>query len=66
MKKLKLPTPHTILILITGLVAILTWLIPAGKFDTLKFDKASNSFVYSNATESKSLPVEQKLSLIHI
>ena len=60
MKKLKFSTPHTILILIVGLVAILTWLIPAGKFDTLKFDKASNTFSYINSNKTSTLPATQK------
>ena len=59
-QKLKFPTPHTILILITGLVTLLTWCISAGKFDTLKFDKSSNSFLYSSNTETSKLPVNQE------
>ncbi len=55
---MKLPTSHTILMIIAGLVACLTWLIPAGKYDNLKYDKASNIFFrthYKNTavTDSK-------------
>lgn len=44
MKKLKFPTAQTILILIAVMVAILTWIIPAGKYDSLAYDDASNRF----------------------
>lgn len=55
MKNLKFPTPHTILLLIAGFVAILTWLVPAGKFDTLTYDKESNSFTYTHLETTKTL-----------
>lgn len=45
MKNFKLPTAHTILLIIAGLVALLTWFIPAGKYDSLKYDSASQKFV---------------------
>ncbi|MBS9765999.1 MAG: YfcC family protein [Flavobacteriaceae bacterium] len=54
MKNFKLPTAHTILLIIAGLVALLTWFIPAGKYDNLKYDKASNVFIkthYQNKVE---------------
>jgi len=60
LKNLKFPTPHTILIIITALVALLTWLIPAGKFDTLKFDGEAKSFVYTNTDGNKILPATQQ------
>jgi len=60
LKKLKFPSPHTILILITGLVALLTWIIPAGKFNTLTFNADSNNFTYSSTTTTKSLPATQQ------
>ena len=60
MKNLKLSTPHSILILIVGLVAILTWLIPAGKFDSLQFNKTSNTFIYIGSNKTKELPATQQ------
>lgn len=61
LKKLKLPTPHTILLLITLAVTILTWLVPAGKYDTLKYDATSKEFVKTNSSNSaENLPATQE------
>lgn len=60
LKNIKFPTPHTILLLIAGLVALLTWFIPAGKFDALQYQKSSNSFTYSHLKEQKILPATQE------
>ncbi|AZJ32877.1 Uncharacterized membrane protein YfcC, ion transporter superfamily [Tenacibaculum mesophilum] len=60
MKNIKFPTPHTILLLIAGLVAILTWFVPAGKFDTLQYQKNNNSFTYSHLEEEKTIQASQE------
>lgn len=60
MKSIKFPTPHTILLIIAGLVAILTWIIPAGKYDTLKYNKESNSFIKTHLTETETFPATQE------
>ena len=52
----KLPTPLTILMAVIILAAIATWLLPAGKFDTLSYTE--NTFVISGAKEIK-LPATQ-------
>ncbi|MCK0147121.1 YfcC family protein [Arenibacter sp. F26102] len=59
MKKLKFPTAQTILILIAVLVTILTWLVPAGKYDSLAYDAKSNSFTKISPEESVELPATQ-------
>lgn len=59
MKKLKFPTAQTILILIAILVAGLTWLIPAGKYDSLSYDAASNSFTLLSVDNKTELPAVQ-------
>jgi len=53
MKKLKFPSAQTILLIIAGLVTLLTWFVPAGKYDTLAFNSDSNTFtkVSQNNTE---------------
>lgn len=43
-KRFKMPSAFTILFLIIGLVAILTWIIPAGSYDT---DKAGNIIAHT-------------------
>ena len=60
MKKLKLPTAHTILIIIAGFVAVLTWMVPAGKYDSLTYNASSKTFVISSESESVELPGTQE------
>ena len=60
MKNIKFPTPHTILLLIAGLVAILTWFIPAGKFDTLQYQENNNSFIYIHLEDKKTMLASQE------
>ena len=59
MKKIQFPTAHTILLLIAALVALSTWLIPSGKFDTLGYDKEKNKFIQSGEGEDKIFDANQ-------
>ncbi|HEX9601667.1 MAG TPA: SLC13 family permease, partial [Mariniflexile sp.] len=59
MKKLKFPTAQTILIIIAGLVAILTWIIPSGKFDSLAYNKAENTFIRLGLEKKETLSATQ-------
>ena len=56
MKKLKFPTAQTILILIAIFVTILTWLVPAGKYDSLAYNATSNTFTKTSLEENIELP----------
>lgn len=56
MKKFKFPTAQTILILIAVFVTILTWLVPAGKYDSLAYNAANNTFIKTSSEESTELP----------
>ncbi len=60
LKKLQLPTPQTILLIIAGIVALLTWLIPAGKFDSLQYNSSSKTFTYTSLETVKELPATDK------
>jgi len=60
MKKLKFPTAQTILILIAALVTLLTWLIPAGKYDSLAYNPASKTFIKTSLEKSVELPATQE------
>lgn len=60
MKKIKFPTAPTILLIIAGLVAILTWLIPSGKFDSLAYDKDAMVFTRTSMTNTETLPATQE------
>ncbi|CAG5003886.1 hypothetical protein DYBT9275_03251 [Dyadobacter sp. CECT 9275] len=55
---IKLPTPLTILMAVTVLAAIATWLMPAGKFESLSYQ--NNAFVISGSEETK-LPATQHI-----
>lgn len=60
MKKLKFPTAQTILILIAIIVTLLTWLVPAGKYDSLAYNTKSNTFIKTSLGESIELPATQE------
>ena len=60
MKKLKFPTAQTILIIIAGFVTLLTWLVPAGKYDSLAYNTISNTFTKTSIEESVELPATQE------
>lgn len=60
MKKLKFPTAHTILLFIGIITAILTWIIPAGKFDTLSYNNVDNVFIKISEEKSVELPATQE------
>ncbi len=59
-KKNKFPTPQTILLIIAGLVAILTWMIPSGQYDRLSYDKVENTFERTHLKEKITLEASQK------
>jgi uncharacterized ion transporter superfamily protein YfcC len=60
MKKIKFPTAQTILILIAAFVALLTWVVPAGKYDTLTYNKDSYTFTRSSLSSTNTLPATQQ------
>ena len=60
MRKLKFPTAQTILIIIAIIVALLTWLIPAGKYDSLAYNSKNNTFIKTSLEETIELPATQK------
>lgn len=60
MKNLKFPTAQTILIIIAGFVALLTWLVPAGKYDSLVYNTTSNTFTKTSLEKSIELPATQE------
>ncbi|HLV14808.1 MAG TPA: hypothetical protein VKY41_06490 [Xanthomarina sp.] len=67
MKNIKFPTAQTILLLIAAAVALLTWIIPAGKYDSLSYNKETNTFTRSNLESTITLEANQKtLEDLHI
>ncbi|MGJ8550309.1 YfcC family protein [Winogradskyella wichelsiae] len=59
MKHLKFPSAQTILFIIAGLVTLLTWVIPAGKYDTLSYNTSTDKFTRLSLDEEISLAASQ-------
>ncbi|MGB5820048.1 MAG: YfcC family protein [Saonia sp.] len=59
-KKFRFPTAHSILFLIAGLVAILTWIIPAGQYDRLSYDNENQTFIRTDQTGTTVLKASQE------
>lgn len=59
MKKIKIPSAPTFLMIICGLVTILTWIIPAGAYDTLVYNNSENCFEHTSLQYTKTLPAKQ-------
>ena len=59
-KKISFPTAHSILLIIAGLVAILTWLVPAGQYDRLSYNKEAKTFSSTHLNQVKILNANQK------
>lgn len=50
------PAAQTILLIIAAFVAVLTWFIPAGQYDVLRYDKTESIFLITSANTLKKLP----------
>ena len=59
MKKLKFPSAQTILLVIAALVAILTWVVPSGKYDNLSYNAADNTFIRKSLGTAVVIPADQ-------
>lgn len=60
MKKLKFPSAQAILLVIAALVAVLTYLVPAGKYNTLTYNEADNTFTINSGNESSTVSATQE------
>ncbi|MBL4586004.1 MAG: YfcC family protein [Flavobacteriales bacterium] len=60
MKKLSFPAAHTVLLIIAALTAALTWVVPAGQYDRLVYDKEQNSFTQTGKADAVTLPASQQ------
>jgi len=67
LKKIKFPTAQTILLIIAGLVALLTWFIPSGKFDSLAYNKNEKTFTQTSLNKTETLAATQEtLNMLNI
>ncbi|MHA7944322.1 YfcC family protein [Formosa sp. 3Alg 14/1] len=60
LKAIKFPTALTVLLIIAGAVALLTYIIPAGKYDRLTYNSDSNTFTQEKKSETLVLPATQE------
>ena len=59
LKNIKFPSAQTILLIIAALVTLLTWIVPAGKYDTLIYNKETKNFTQTSTENSKNLQATQ-------
>ena len=59
MKKLKFPTPYTVLMLVIILAASLTFLLPSGAYSTLQYNKMDDTFVVRASDSTYVLPATE-------
>ncbi|PVX52563.1 putative ion transporter superfamily protein YfcC [Balneicella halophila] len=59
-RKLKFPTPYTVLMIVIALSASLTFLLPSGSFNTLRYDSSDNEFVIEGGEERETVPATQE------
>lgn len=63
----KFPAPLTILMMIIVLAAIATWLVPAGRYNTLSYTAGSTNFILSSPGGEVPLPLTQHtIDSLHI
>ena len=58
-RKLSFPTAYTVLLIVAALVAMLTWLVPAGTYDKLSYANNTFTVAYTNG-DSKVFPATQE------
>ncbi len=60
-KKMRFPTACTILFAVAIVVALLTWIVPSGKYDSINYNSGSNTFTVTKATgETRDYPGTQE------
>jgi uncharacterized ion transporter superfamily protein YfcC len=67
LKKFKFPSAQTVLIIICAFVAVLTWVIPAGNYDTLTYNKSDSTFSIVKTSSTEIIPgTQQSLDKLQI
>lgn len=59
-RRIKTPSPFTVLAICLIIAAAATWIVPAGRYATLTYDDAENVFVVKSATETQTLPPDNE------
>jgi uncharacterized ion transporter superfamily protein YfcC len=53
------PSAYTVLLLVIVVCAALTWIVPAGRFDSLRYDATSRALIATRAGGEETFPAEQ-------
>ena len=59
--KIKFPTPYSVLMLVIILGAVLTFVLPSGKYDTLSYNEEMKAFTITTADKTYSIPATQQI-----
>ena len=59
--KIKFPTPYSVLMLVIILGAVLTFVLPSGKYDTLSYNEETKAFTITTADKTYSIPATQQI-----
>ena len=62
----KMPSPITILMVVIILAALATWLLPAGKYDTLAYQESGSFILNTSGKETKLALTQKTLDSLHI
>jgi uncharacterized ion transporter superfamily protein YfcC len=65
-RKRKLPTPFTILMIVIVIAAIATWILPAGKYDRLEYVEETGFIVHSKDGDKPLAATQQTLDSLEI
>jgi uncharacterized ion transporter superfamily protein YfcC len=65
-RKRKLPTPFTILMIVIVIAAIATWILPAGKYDKLEYVEESGFVVHAGDGDKPLAATQQTLDSLQI
>lgn len=67
LRSLRFPTPYSVLMLVIVLAAAATWLLPAGRYDTVSYDADRKALVAATRAGERALPATQAtLDSLHI
>jgi len=58
---IKFPSPYSVLMIAIVLSAIATWLLPAGNYNTLHYEKSSNEFIINSGENQQRITASQKI-----
>jgi uncharacterized ion transporter superfamily protein YfcC len=59
-RRFSFPSPYTVLLGVIVLAALATWLLPAGRYDTLRYDEDRRALVVAAAEGERVLPATQR------